>query len=234
VTKEQWESVEAYFTAIHNVAPGERPAALASIADTEVRAEVASLLDHAAGGETVADAIGAAASQLEGTASRERIGPYKLVRRFAQGGQGAVFEAVRDDPAFHQRVAIKLVKWESDTAMARDRFRQERQILAGLEHPHIARLLDGGETPDGVPYLVMEFVDGLPLTKAAAGWTQRRKLELFLKVADAVTFAHRNLIVHRDLKPANILVTREGTPKLLDFGIAKLLDSNDTWCCTSC
>ena len=229
MTAEQWQSIEHYFAAIGELPPVAREAALSAIDDEAVRQEVASLLLHASNGETVAATVGAMASKLDPAASREqRIGPYKLVRRLAQGGQGAVFEAVRDDGAFQQRVAIKLVKWETDSNAARERFRQERQILARLEHPLIGRLLDGGETADGVPYLVMEFVDGLPLTTGTEGWTRRRKLELFLEVAAAVTFAHRSLIVHRDLKPANILVTKEGTPKLLDFGIAKLLDSDAT------
>jgi len=231
VTAEQWQSVESHFATIGELPPGARDAALSAIADQTVRNEVASLLLHASGEQTVAAAaaaVGAVASIMVTAPERERVGPYKLVRRLGTGGQGAVFEAVRDDGKFQQRVAIKLVKWEIDDNAARERFRQERQILAGLEHPHIGRLLDGGEAADGAPYLAMEFVDGLPLTAATDGWTQRRKLELFLQVAAAVTFAHRNLIVHRDLKPANILVTKDGTPKLLDFGIAKLLDSNAT------
>jgi tetratricopeptide (TPR) repeat protein/tRNA A-37 threonylcarbamoyl transferase component Bud32 len=150
------------------------------------------------------------------------------VRRLGQGGQGTVFEAVRDDGAFEQRVAIKVVKWELDTAIARERFLHERQILAGIEHPYVARLLDGGQTESGSPYLVMEYVEGLPLARAAADWSLNRKLHMFLKVCDAVDYAHRNLVVHRDLKPANILVTKAGDPKLLDFGIAKLMDPEAT------
>ena len=154
----------------------------------------------------------------------ERIGPYKLLRRLGQGGQGAVFEGLRDDGTFAHRVAIKIVKWEADSPAARERFRLERQILAGLSHPHIARLFDGGETTGGAPYLVMEFVEGQPLIKATEGWTQKRKLDLFLDVAAGVSYAHGKPIVHRDLKPGNIMVTPEGAAKLLDFGIAKLLE----------
>ena len=169
------------------------------------------------------------ASQVGDVLLRGRhIGAYRLVGRLGQGGQGSVFEGLRDDGRFQQRVAIKIVKWEIDGEGARARFRQERKILAGLEHPHIARLLDGGETEDGLPYLVMEFVEGEPLTKAAGDWPIRRKLDVFLKVLDAVSFAHQNLIVHRDLKPGNILVTKDGSPKLLDFGIAKLMDPEAT------
>src|SRR5215469_15164813 len=121
-----------------------------------------------------------------------------------------------------------MVKWEAASDASRHRFRAERQILAGLQHPNIARLLDGGGTADGTPYFVLEFIDVKHLNVAARGWPPKRKLELFLQVADAVAFAHRKLIVHRDLKPANILVTADGAPKLLDFGIAKLMDPEAT------
>jgi eukaryotic-like serine/threonine-protein kinase len=227
VTEDQWKSVETHFDTLRELSPDARAAALEAIADAEVRREVASLLLHAGEGETVAQAIGAMAETVDsGMVRIQRIGPYRLVRRLGQGGQGTVFEAVRDDGSFHQRVAIKIVRWENDSASARNQFRQERQTLAKLEHPNIARLLDGGESADGTPYLVMEFIDGLPLTAAAKDWPLKRKLEVFLEVAAAVAFAHRNLIVHRDLKPANILVTGDGVPKLLDFGIAKLLDAD--------
>jgi tRNA A-37 threonylcarbamoyl transferase component Bud32/tetratricopeptide (TPR) repeat protein len=230
VNSDQWLSVESHFDTLHELPREERAARLAAIEDEEVRGEVASLLEHSESEITITEVVGAMAAKADQREVRaQRIGPYRLVRRLGQGGQGAVFEAVRDDGSFEQRVAIKIVKWEVDTALSRIRFRHERQILAGLEHPNIARLLDGGETPDGAPYLVMEFVDGRPLTAAtsdAAVWPLRRKLELFLRVADAVAFAHRNLIVHRDLKPANILVTKEGIPKLLDFGIAKLVNAD--------
>jgi eukaryotic-like serine/threonine-protein kinase len=228
VNDEVWASVEAHFDALRQLAAAERAAGLEAIADPEVRREVASLLEHAGEGTTVAAVVGSMAAGLEPSLPGEHMGVYRLVRRLGQGGQGAVFEAVRDDGRFQQRVAIKIVKWEIDSEPARRRFRDERQILAGLDHPYIARLLDGGETRAGAPYLAMEFIDGLPLVPAAEGWSTRRKLELFLKIAEAVAAAHRKLIVHRDLKPANILVTADGSPKLLDFGIAKLLDTSDS------
>ena len=214
---------------MRDLPPTNRAAALEAIADEDVRREVASLLQYTGNedGETVAAAIGAVAAHI-GSQEDRRIGPYKLIRRVGQGGQGSVYEAVRDDGTFEQRVAIKIVKWDLDSELARERFRQERQILARLEHPYIARLLDGGQTEDGVPYLAMEFVDGEPLTAAAKEWPVKRKLELFLKVCQAVSYAHANLVIHRDLKPANILVSKAGDAKVVDFGIAKLLDPTAT------
>jgi tRNA A-37 threonylcarbamoyl transferase component Bud32/tetratricopeptide (TPR) repeat protein len=140
---------------------------------------------------------------------------------------GAVYEGVRVDD-FQKRVALKVIKQGLDSAYARVRFQQERQVLASLEHPNIARLLDGGETADGSPYLVLEFVEGEPITHYCerVQATREQRLRLFLEVCEAVGYAHRNLIVHRDIKPANILVTPDGQPKLLDFGIAKLIDAN--------
>jgi serine/threonine protein kinase/tetratricopeptide (TPR) repeat protein len=153
------------------------------------------------------------------------IGPYRIVKELGRGGMGAVWLAERDDGQFQQRVAIKLIKRGMDTAQILSRFRVERQILASLEHQNIARLIDGGTTDDGLPYFVMEHVEGQPIDVHAqsAGRGVRERLELFLQVCDAVSYAHRHLIVHRDIKPQNILVTAEGTPKLLDFGIAKVL-----------
>ena len=228
MNSEQWRTVEFHFNTLHDLSAADRRAALAGIEDEEVRLEVDSLLRHTGRDEDISRAIGIVPFGVNIDLREKRIGHYRLVRRLGQGGQGAVFEAVRDDGTFDQRVALKIVKWEIDSDAARTRFRQERQLLAGLDHPYIARLLDGGETDDGAPYLVMEYVDGVPLSAATDGWPLRRKLELFLKVADAVASAHRNLIVHRDLKPANILVTKDGSPKLLDFGVAKLMDSGGT------
>ena len=155
----------------------------------------------------------------------KRVGNYRLIRLIGRGGMGRVFLASRNDEEFRKTVAVKLVNpfW-SDDGMAQ-RFRRERQILAKLEHPNIARLLDGGTTQDKVSFLVMEYVEGLPITgycKEKCKTTNQR-LKIFLKVCEAVKFAHQNLIIHRDLKPNNILVTADGTVKLLDFGVAKLL-----------
>jgi tetratricopeptide (TPR) repeat protein len=226
LTDDQWSQIEAHFDELRELSRANLAERLAAIADPAVRDEVASLLRHAGEGATVEVAIGAMAAQAH-SYRLQRLGPYRLVRRLGHGGQGTVFEGARDDGSFEQRVAVKIVNWEIDSEPARERFRRERQILAALDHPFIARLLDGGQSDDGTPYLVMEFVDGLPLVQATTDWPIKRKLRLFLDVAEAVAFAHRNLIVHRDLKPANILVTQEGTPKLLDFGIAKLLEPGD-------
>jgi serine/threonine protein kinase len=139
---------------------------------------------------------------------------------------GVVYEAVRDDKEFEKRVAIKLVQRNIASPKARDRLRAERQILANLDHPFIARLFDGGTTPEGMPYLVMELVEGRPLNQFARDLSRNARLKLYLQICSAVAYAHRHLVVHRDLKPGNILVTPDGTPKLLDFGIAQLLYSN--------
>src|SRR5690606_27654084 len=154
-------------------------------------------------------------------------GPYRLVERIGYGGMGVVYRAERDDGHFAQTVAIKLVRTGVVTPDLLQRFRAERQILARLQHDGIARLLDGGVTREGVPYLAMEHVSGLPITAHCdtAGLSIEERLRLFLRVCSAVHFAHQNLVVHRDLKPSNILVTADGSVKLLDFGIAKLLDA---------
>ncbi|HXW08654.1 MAG TPA: serine/threonine-protein kinase [Vicinamibacterales bacterium] len=154
------------------------------------------------------------------------LGPYRLVREIGRGGMGTVYLAVREDDEFRKRVAIKVLKPGMDSEAIVRRFRHERQILAGLDHPYIANLLDGGTTPEGLPYFAMEYIDGQPIDR----WCEARQLdttariELFRRVCAAVQYAHQNLIVHRDIKPGNVLVTGDGTPKLLDFGIAKLLN----------
>ena len=154
-----------------------------------------------------------------------RLGPYHVLRAVGVGGMGAVYEAVRDDDQYRQRVAIKVVQQGIASDLSLLRFRRERQILANLAHPNIATLFDGGVTPDGRPFLVMEYVEGAPIT----AWCDerrldiRQRLELFLQVCAAVAHAHKNLVIHSDIKPANILVTADGVVKLLDFGIARLI-----------
>lgn len=159
-------------------------------------------------------------------AAGRELGAYRLLRRIGHGGMGTVFLAERSDDQYQQRVAIKLIRLGMDSPHLIARFRQERQILAHLEHPGIARLLDGGTLDDGLPYLVMEYIEGEPIDQYCQGksLSTTDRLELFCKVCEAVQFAHRNLVIHRDIKPSNVLVTADGAPKLLDFGTAKLLD----------
>ena len=160
---------------------------------------------------------------------RRRIGPYRVLGELGRGGLSTVYLGERDDADYRLRVAIKVVKRGMDTREILGRLRQERRILAGLDHPHIARLIDGGSTDDGLPYFVMEHIEGEPIDTYCESrqLDLDARLELFRKVCDAVHYAHRNLVIHRDIKPANILVTDDGTPKLLDFGIAKLLAHDD-------
>ena len=155
-----------------------------------------------------------------------RIGPYRLLREIGRGGMGAVYLGTRDDQQYQHEVAIKLVKRGMDSDLVIRRFRHERQILANLTHPNIARLFDGGTTDDGLPYFVMEYVAGVPIDDycQTRRLTVVERLRLFRTVCSAVQYAHSNLVVHRDLKPTNILVTVDGEPKLLDFGIAKVID----------
>ncbi len=155
-----------------------------------------------------------------------RLGAYRIEREIGRGGMGAVYEAVRVDKEFNKRAAIKLVKRGMDTDFVLRRFRKERQILAALDHPHIAGLLDGGTTEDGLPYFVMEYIEGQPLYSFCDSHqlTIVERLKLFRSICDAVNYAHQKQVVHRDIKPSNVLVTSDGVPKLLDFGIAKLLN----------
>lgn len=194
--------------------------------DESLRSEVEAFLDRQASGlERFADGAGACRGHDTTANAGLRLGAYQLIREIGRGGMGAVYLARRADGRYEQQAAVKLLKRGTDTDEVLRRFRAERRILARLEHPGIARLLDGGETPEGLPFFVMEYVAGVPLTDFAR---QHRlpipaRLELFCKVCAAVQFAHQNLVVHRDLKPGNILVTAEGEAKLLDFGLARLL-----------
>lgn len=171
---------------------------------------------------TVAQKTGPVTHSLAG----EKIGAYRVIRKIGSGGMGAVYLAIRDDGEFHKKAAIKLIRRGSDTDFNLRQFRRERQALAALEHPNIARLLDGGTTKDGLPFFVMEYVEGETFfnycNSQSLDLTMR--LQLFRQICAAVAYAHQKQIIHRDLKPANIIVTAGGTPKLLDFGIAKILD----------
>lgn len=237
ITAGEWPRVKALWFAVQDAPPDDRAAVLADPAVApHIRAQVEALLAAAAclgdRFETPAFAAlhGAGAAPLADVATPtlvgRRVGQYDVIRRIGHGGMGAVYEAVRADDAFRQRVALKTIWRGADSDVLLQRFRSERQILASLQHPHIAQLHDGGATAEGTPWLALEFVDGVPIDRycdaARLGITQR--LDLFRQVCSAVQFAHRNLVVHRDLKPSNVFVTREGTVKLLDFGVAKLLD----------
>ncbi|MCC6989053.1 MAG: tetratricopeptide repeat protein [Acidobacteria bacterium] len=229
MTPERWAAAQELFEAAL-AQPDEARAAYVNgrAADGDLAALVHGLLEADAlerSGEPL-DAV-VRQAMVEAAASPrlapERLGPYKIIRMIGEGGMGAVYLAERDDDEFLQQVAIKVARGLLDPERVRQ-FRTERQILAWLEHPNIARLLDGGTTADGLPYLVMEHVEGQPIdaycNQARLDVTAR--LRLFLDVCDAVSHAHRSLIVHRDIKPSNIMVTDEGVPKLLDFGIARL------------
>ena len=158
----------------------------------------------------------------EKTRVGQRIGPYEIIREIGRGGMGTVYLATRADQTFDRQVALKLIKRGMDSDAIIKRFVMERQILANLDHSNIARLIDGGTTEDGLPYFVMEYIEGKTITRYCDEnkLNTLARLKLFGQVCAAVQFAHRNLVVHRDLKPSNIIVTEDGTPKLLDFGIA--------------
>ncbi|HEV3201631.1 MAG TPA: serine/threonine-protein kinase [Bryobacteraceae bacterium] len=223
----RWERLEELFAAAADL-PRDRQDAFVeheTASDPDLRRKLRALLDHDSGaGQRIAQAIQSAAPPPQWTGGR--AGPYRIVREIGRGGMGLVFEAVRDDDEYRKTVALKIAPWCRNLDLLRERFRRERQILAGLEHPNIARLIDGG-THDDVPYFAMEFVEGRPITEYAVGRKLREKIELFREVCAAVHHAHQSLVVHRDLKPANILVSEQGVPKLLDFGIAKLLGPSD-------
>jgi non-specific serine/threonine protein kinase/serine/threonine-protein kinase len=212
-------------------APAEREAwlAVACAGDEALYKEVARLLSHekTAHGFMEESPFGKVVrlGEEESPFVGRRVGAYEIVEEIGRGGMGAVYLARRADEQFQSLVAVKVIKRGMDTDDILRTFRNERQILADLNHPNVARLLDGGTTGDGRPYFVMEYVEGRSLKKYCDDerLSIKERLRLFLKVCSAVSYAHRNLIVHRDLKPSNILVTEDGEPKLLDFGIAKVL-----------
>ncbi len=223
---DRWQRMRSILQAVLAAEPEERKERLAGLCgeDAELRAEIESLLG--AHEEAVGFLSGPAEDSEPASLDGQRIGPYQVLKRLGAGGMGAVYLAVRADGEFQRRVALKVLKPGLDSEEVIRRFRTERQILAALDHPNIARLLDGGTTGQGLPYFVMEYVEGRPIDAYCEEQklSLRQRLELFLTVCSAVELAHRNLVVHRDLKPGNILVAADGTPKLLDFGIAKLLN----------
>ena len=232
-SRPSWVLVKRLYEAALEVGTTDREAFIESAeADSSVRAEVRSLLAHDPDrrGSGRAEFLGApAALPLDEEPDRtgQRLGPWEIVRAVGSGGMGDVFEARRADGSYQGRAAIKLLKRGMDSAAVLRRFALERQVLARLNHPHIATLLDAGLSTDGLPYVVMEFVEGQPIDVAAQALPLERRVSLFLQLADAVSYAHHHLLVHRDLKPGNVLVTSTGQVKLLDFGIAKALASAD-------
>jgi len=233
MTAEEWQRVKRILDAAIDMAADDQVAFLdqACKGDRALRADVESLLvSFANAGEFIEKPVVAPAHQVEldrlspGTA----LGPYRIVQLIAEGGMGVVYRAVREDELYRKLVAVKILRHCVFGEYALKHFTTERQILAYFDHPSIAKLLDAGTLSDGRPYFVMEFIAGVRIDV----WCDQRRvstrhrLELFLKVCAGVEYAHRNLVVHRDLKPGNILVTEDGEPKLLDFGIAKILEQN--------
>ena len=234
-----WLQVKELFNTALELAPHDRETFLqkSCVGDGKLHHEVAALLSaHETAGDFIQQPalvdVGLLASDGETKSDVEvtgqRIGSYQMISELGRGGMGSVYLAARADESFDKQVALKLIKRGMDSDAIIKRFVMERQILANLDHPNIARLIDGGTTEDGLPYFVMEYVEGTTITR----YCDRHKLntiervKLFRPVCAAVIFAHQNLIVHRDLKPSNIIVTEDGTPKLLDFGIAKLLSGS--------
>jgi tetratricopeptide (TPR) repeat protein/tRNA A-37 threonylcarbamoyl transferase component Bud32 len=226
LTPERVARLQTLFSqALELASPEQRAAFIDALPDEqEMRDEVLALLAAHESGATLPES-GLATPDPAASLIGRRVGAWRIERLLGQGGMGTVCEAVRADAQFEKRVAIKFLHANARHPSAEQRFRAERQILANLDHPNVATLLDGGVTDDGQPYIVMEYIDGEPITAwaDAHGLSRRARIELFLQVCAAVEAAHRSLIVHRDLKPGNILVTSTGRVKLLDFGIARLL-----------
>src|SRR3954470_13918364 len=237
LSPQRWERLKAVFAdAMERDTTRERTAFVrdACADDTTLRLEAESMLSqaelllHEADDpfEQCADTAAATLRRDDPSQIGKRIGAYEIVREIGRGGMGTVYLAERADGQFEKQVAIKLLKRGTDTDEVLRRFSAERHILARLDHPNIARLLDAGTTNGGLPYFVMEYVAGEPVTRSLLHrpLSIRERLELFLKICAAVEVAHRGHIIHRDLKAKNILVTKQGETKLLDFGIAKLLE----------
>ncbi len=237
MTAERWQQVEEIVHTALDLPVAKRASYLSEACggDVTLRDEVVNLLAYHESGEHAFNELIPAADRRPNHDTMaddvdpligRRIGAYRIEREIGRGGMGAVYEATRADKEFNKRVAIKLVKRGMDTDFILRRFRKERQILAALDHPNIAQLLDGGTTDDGLPFFVMEFIEGQPLYQYSdehqLNITER--LNLFLAICDAAHYAHLKQVVHRDIKPSNVFVTSEGAPKLLDFGIAKLLN----------
>jgi non-specific serine/threonine protein kinase/serine/threonine-protein kinase len=233
MNSQEWQQVRSLLESALEVDAPDRSRFLdQACGGADTRLEVESLLElHEQAGTDFLNTPAIAGVVAEGAAQfhlrpGQLIGSYEIIEEIAQGGMGAVYRAKRADGQYAQEVALKIVRSGFGTELIAARFRNERQILASLDHPNIAKLLDGGTTPDGLPYFVMELIGGLPITEYC---DQHRlsinsRLQLFRRVCAAVHYAHQQLVIHRDVKPTNVLVADDGTPKLLDFGIAKVLD----------
>jgi non-specific serine/threonine protein kinase/serine/threonine-protein kinase len=238
MTPERWQRINEMFHAALLLDGQERSNFLVSqsAADDALLGKVSALLashEQAEGfiqGSVFADAAELLVENEAEAMIGQRLGLYKIEREIGRGGMGTVYLAARDDDQFEQQVAIKVVRRGMDTDLVLARFRNERQILAGFAHPNIARLFDGGSTESGLPYFIMEYIDGQAIDEYCDSrcLSTAARLELFRTVCTAVQYAHQHLVIHRDIKPSNILVTAAGIPKLLDFGIAKLLQSEET------
>ncbi|MBX7170051.1 MAG: serine/threonine protein kinase [Pyrinomonadaceae bacterium] len=235
MNKENWQKLNELFSEAIEIAPDERAVFIDSIEDREIRAELESLLKSHDDSNKFLNKSAveiSARTLLENDGENligKVIGQFKIIKEIGRGGMGAVYLAERIGADFTQKAALKLIKRGMDTDFIIQRFQTERRILSKLNHPFIAKLLDGGTTGDGLPYFVMEFIEGENLKEFCKNQrlSATEKLKLFRQICEAVQYAHRNLVIHRDLKPSNIIITEDGTPKLLDFGIAKVLD-NDT------
>jgi serine/threonine protein kinase/predicted Zn-dependent protease len=227
---EKWEQVKELFALALEHEPAERSRFLrqACAGDDRLRVEVESLLSSFDDADTFLEDCPAAdlLTKQSRAIAGKKIGAYRIVREIGRGGMAVVYLGERDDQSYRKQVAIKMVKPGIDTEQILQRFRNERQTLAALDHSNIVKLLDGGSTEDGLPYLVMEYVEGLPIDQYCDLHTLSidERLPLFRQVCSAVQYAHENLVIHRDLKPGNILIAKGGVPRLLDFGIAKLLN----------
>ena len=235
MNSERWQQVKKMLDGALALASGERSIYLehACGEDSELRNEVEALLHHhqLAGASFLNQPAVDLQRPLTDSGTMplrigRSVGVYQILEEIGRGGMGAVYRAARVDGQYEKQVAVKFVRGGYDTASVLERFRHERQILASLDHPNIARLLDGGTTEDGIPYLVMELIEGTPIDHYcdAHSLNVTQRLKLFCQVCSAVQYAHQHLVIHRDIKPSNVLVSSEGIPKLLDFGIAKILD----------
>ena len=238
MTPERWQQVKQVLATALELDPVERVSYLdrSYATDASLRGDIAPLLaseerlkDQFLDGTDLAAAAAAVISPDENFWVGRRVGPYKVVEQIGSGGMGEVYRAFRADDQYRKVVALKFVRAGQYSNDVFARFKNERQILAGLDHPNLAKLLDGGTSEEGMPYFVMELIDGQPITEYCNehDLSIRERLKLFLQVCAGVHYAHQRLIIHRDIKPGNILVTADGIPKLLDFGIAKIVESGD-------